>query len=315
MGHFDVAGIARHSLDREVGESLDHLSRVVALVFDPGRVQVCSEKRFSAEYLRRLGEDNSLDRREVGSVHERDVRLIHRDRPSHRSRGLVQGLDQAARDQGPCPVVHPDQADGATDRTQPCHLTGRARRSARNQVDLEIEVAKSRDLVFATHEDATVNVVSNRGHSVCDQGKPGYQGHELVAAETETAPGCHHDHDPVGHRSEGTFVPVVTSEDLRRLAGSVTGRLLVDADGRLMDQAGIAGDAHVPGLVVTPITEAVKKVDSGKIVHYLSRDTLWGVEGFLLDRRVIDSLPDGIQSGSGLIDAVREAGFAWQVVV
>jgi len=108
---------------------------------------------------------------------------------------------------------------------------------------------------------------------------------------------------------------VVTSEDLRRLAGSVTGRLLVDADGRLMDQAGIAGDAHVPGLVVTPITEAVKKVDSGKIVHYLSRDTLWGVEGFLLDRRVIDSLPDGIQSGSGLIDAVREAGFAWQVVV
>jgi hypothetical protein len=50
------------------------------------------------------------------------------------------------------------------------------------------------------------------------------------------------------------------------------------------------------------------------VVHNLSRDTLWAVEGFLLDGRVIAALPDGIESGAGLIEAVTAAGFRWEIL-
>ncbi|HEY7469939.1 MAG TPA: hypothetical protein VIC07_10480 [Acidimicrobiia bacterium] len=106
---------------------------------------------------------------------------------------------------------------------------------------------------------------------------------------------------------------MLSSDDLRRLAAARPGRMLIDGEGRLIEIDGFPGDAPVPGLLVGPVTEAVKRVDDG-FVRHLSRDTLWVVEGFLLDDRLIEALPSGIESASGLIEAVRAAGHEWQVV-
>jgi hypothetical protein len=107
---------------------------------------------------------------------------------------------------------------------------------------------------------------------------------------------------------------VITTEDLRRLTAAGHDRVLVGVDGRPAGLEGVAEDAPVPGLMVSPITEAVKRVEAGAVVHNLSRDTLWAVEGFLLDGRVIAALPDGIESGAGLIEAVTAAGFRWEIL-
>jgi hypothetical protein len=104
---------------------------------------------------------------------------------------------------------------------------------------------------------------------------------------------------------------VFDTRQLRRLVPA-SGRLLVDCDGRPVDRV-VEDDTPVPGLVVAPITEAVKEIEAGTIVHHLSRDTMWAVEGFLLDRGLLDVLPDELESASELIEAVRVAGFAWHV--
>jgi hypothetical protein len=104
---------------------------------------------------------------------------------------------------------------------------------------------------------------------------------------------------------------VLDTRQLRRLVPP-SGRLVVDCDGRPVDWA-VDVDSSVPGLLVAPITEAVKQIGVGTVVHHLSRDTMWAVEGFLLDPDVLDALPDELGSASELIEAVRVAGFDWHV--
>lgn len=107
---------------------------------------------------------------------------------------------------------------------------------------------------------------------------------------------------------------MISSEGLRRVAGTGRDRMLIDDSGELFEVDGLPEDAPIPALVVGKVTEAVKQVETGTVVHHLDRDALWVVEGFLLDRNVVDSLPDDVDSSTRLIEAVRKAGFEWHAV-
>ena len=108
---------------------------------------------------------------------------------------------------------------------------------------------------------------------------------------------------------------MISSETLRLVARAGSGPVLIDISGRPYQVDGLPDDVSVPSLVVGNVTEAVKQVEAGTVVQYLNRDTLWAVEGFLLDSDVVDRLPDDVDSSERLIDAVREAGFEWHAVV
>jgi hypothetical protein len=108
---------------------------------------------------------------------------------------------------------------------------------------------------------------------------------------------------------------MISSETLRLVARGGSGPVLIDNSGQPYRVDGLPDNASVPSLVVGKVTEAVKQVETGTIVQYLDREALWAVEGFLLDRDVVDSLPDDVDSPERLIDAVREAGFEWHSVI
>ena len=108
---------------------------------------------------------------------------------------------------------------------------------------------------------------------------------------------------------------MISSESLRLVARGRSGPVLIDDSGQPYQVGGLPHDAAVPSLVVGKVTEAVKQVETGTVVQYLNRDALWAVEGFLLDRDVVDRLPDDVDSPERLIDAVREAGFEWYAVI
>jgi hypothetical protein len=90
--------------------------------------------------------------------------------------------------------------------------------------------------------------------------------------------------------------------------------LIVDVDGHPIEDPSLAAESPVPGLLVGPVTEAVKVSDDGVVVHHVDRDTLWAVEGFVLDEAVLDGLGEFVGSASDLLQAVTAAGFTWSVV-
>jgi hypothetical protein len=110
-------------------------------------------------------------------------------------------------------------------------------------------------------------------------------------------------------------VDVISSETLRQDAAAGPARLVIDHHGGPVEIDGLAHDTPIPALVVSNVTEAVKQVGEGMVVSYLNRDALWAVDCFLLDRAVVASLPDRVESPVGLIEAVREAGFEWHAVL
>jgi hypothetical protein len=107
---------------------------------------------------------------------------------------------------------------------------------------------------------------------------------------------------------------VISSRELRRMASERGGLLLADVDGHPIGDGAVATGASVPGLLVGPVTDAVKVMDDGAIVHHMDRDTLWAVEGFLLDDAVLEGLGDFVGSSSELIEAVAAAGHEWKVI-
>jgi hypothetical protein len=110
-------------------------------------------------------------------------------------------------------------------------------------------------------------------------------------------------------------VDMISSGRLREIAAASpsltpTG---VDVDGEEMSLDTLS-ERSVPGLVVGSVTEAVKRLEGSKVVEHVDRDTLWQVEGFVLDRSIIDRLPDDIESVRQLIDAVTGLGLEWGLV-
>jgi hypothetical protein len=93
--------------------------------------------------------------------------------------------------------------------------------------------------------------------------------------------------------------------------------ILVD-DWVVFDERGGPVDTEVPvstdaaALLVTPMTDAVKRVDDG-VVHSLDRDRMWVVEAIILNRMVLDRLGEETMSFEELFDAVRGLGHSWQI--
>lgn len=108
---------------------------------------------------------------------------------------------------------------------------------------------------------------------------------------------------------------MVISQALREFAETELGRIWITSSGELSEFDGLPEDTLIPALVVGHVTEAVKQIETGTITQYLNRDALWAVQGFVLDRQVISSLPDGVDSAADLVEAVTRAGYEWQTVV
>jgi hypothetical protein len=107
---------------------------------------------------------------------------------------------------------------------------------------------------------------------------------------------------------------VIDSQTLRRLAAT-TPLVIVDHNGEPMDRERLPDDLPIPGLLVSPVNEAVKQVEAGRLITDLDRDSLWAVVGFVLDSTVLDALREGTHSAAELIGAVTSAGFDWQPTI
>jgi hypothetical protein len=107
---------------------------------------------------------------------------------------------------------------------------------------------------------------------------------------------------------------MISSHLLRELLGD-SDTILVDTSGGSHEVEGLPHDAVPPALVVANVTEAVKQVEDGLVAGYLDRDAMWAVDGFVLSREVVSSLPEAVDSVASLIEAVTRAGFRWNVVL
>lgn len=88
--------------------------------------------------------------------------------------------------------------------------------------------------------------------------------------------------------------------------------VVFDKHGNILDRE-IPGDVGPAALLVSEVTEALKRVDEAdRIVESLDRSQMWLVEGILLNEVILDKL-SGEMDAPGLLEAVRAAGYAWQI--
>ena len=71
-------------------------------------------------------------------------------------------------------------------------------------------------------------------------------------------------------------------------------------------------DVGPAALLVSPVTDAVKRVEED-VVRSLDRDRMWAVEAIVLNRVVVRRLGDQELTAEGLLAAVREMGYSWQI--
>jgi hypothetical protein len=75
-----------------------------------------------------------------------------------------------------------------------------------------------------------------------------------------------------------------------------------------------SGGAGPAVLVVTEVTDAVKKVEGGRVVGSLDRDGLWAIRSIELDSDVFRRLSTERMDVAALIEKVDEAGYRWRVI-
>ena len=103
-------------------------------------------------------------------------------------------------------------------------------------------------------------------------------------------------------------VPISTS----RLAGNLRGSWVAfDKHGDPLEIE-IPRDVGPAALLVSPVTDAVKRMD-GDTVESLDRDQMWLVEAIVLNIVVLRRLGDLEATPEELVSAVREAGYSWQI--
>ena len=107
---------------------------------------------------------------------------------------------------------------------------------------------------------------------------------------------------------------MIGSQTLRRMAATAQ-LVVVDHNGEPMDLERFPDELPIPGLLVSPVNEAVKQFEAGRLIADLDRDSLWAVGGFVLDVAVLDALGAGAYSAAELIGAVSSAGFVWQPTI
>ena len=91
--------------------------------------------------------------------------------------------------------------------------------------------------------------------------------------------------------------------------------VIVAPGGTLLDWE-VPPHAGPATLLVSRVTDAVKRVEpEGLIGGSVDRARLWAVDAFILNRVVLDDLRCGPVDPKGLLDAVRQTGITWQVVL
>ncbi|MGH8948072.1 MAG: hypothetical protein ACRDXF_04355 [Acidimicrobiia bacterium] len=103
---------------------------------------------------------------------------------------------------------------------------------------------------------------------------------------------------------------MIDTQTLRRMATTAQ-FVIVDHNGVPIDRDRLPEELPVPGLLVSPVNEAVKQVEAGRLIADLDRDSLWAVGGFVLDITVLGSLAEDSYTAAELIGAVTSAGFDW----
>jgi hypothetical protein len=98
---------------------------------------------------------------------------------------------------------------------------------------------------------------------------------------------------------------------ISRLKEEAGGLAVFDTGGRPLDLELPPGIVS-PALLVAPVTDAVKRVDGGRI-ESLDRDRMWSVQAFVIDARLLAQLGDRELSAEGLMETVKELGYTWQV--
>lgn len=94
-------------------------------------------------------------------------------------------------------------------------------------------------------------------------------------------------------------------------------RLLGEADWVVVSPSGeridfeIAPDIGPATLLVRPVTDALKMRSGTRLIGAVRRDLVWSVEGFALNRVVVDKL-GGEYTPLELYEAVRETRLSWQ---
>ncbi len=90
----------------------------------------------------------------------------------------------------------------------------------------------------------------------------------------------------------------------------------LDAEGELVDLA-VPRDVGPVALVVSRVTDALKVVSAdGLVVDAPRRDQVWQLKAFVLNRVVVEALAsryDSLETPAGLMTAIEELGFGWQV--
>ena len=94
-------------------------------------------------------------------------------------------------------------------------------------------------------------------------------------------------------------------------AGLVENWVAFDKNGNLLDIE-IPGDIGPAALMVTPVTDAVKRVEED-IVESMDRNRMWSVEAIVLNRIVVERFEPTELSAEELLAMVREMGFSWQI--
>lgn len=100
---------------------------------------------------------------------------------------------------------------------------------------------------------------------------------------------------------------------LRTLRDRLDGdRVVFDKDGVVLDVA-IPDDTGPATLLVSPVTDAAKRVEGDRVVESIHRGDMWLVDAIVLDLQVLERLGDGSLSAEQLLEEVRAAGYEWSV--
>lgn len=87
----------------------------------------------------------------------------------------------------------------------------------------------------------------------------------------------------------------------------------IDKHGRSVDYE-IPKDIGPATLAVIPVADALKQVDEvDHVVGAVDKNAVWSVVAIVLNSVVLNRLPDESFTAESLIEAVRDAGFGWQI--
>ncbi|HEX6286462.1 MAG TPA: hypothetical protein VFZ80_03175 [Acidimicrobiia bacterium] len=86
-----------------------------------------------------------------------------------------------------------------------------------------------------------------------------------------------------------------------------------DKYGNVLDYI-VPNDIGPATLAVSPVTDALKEVDEAdRVVGSVDKNAVWSVDAIVLNSIVLRRLPNDAYEAEDLIQAVRDAGFSWQI--